>query len=153
MKQWPDSTKDLESHGEACENIHNFLERYWEGVEGIQPKDYTKFLEGYSDYDGVDEWEDNERASQEDYFKGFDDSPDGFNLVRTLSTPAIAYDDRDQGRNPLRMLISAVMAYGYTRGEAYAKVRITKEVKMELGRQIRELGTEVLTSAITLDGG
>jgi hypothetical protein len=137
MNSRPKTPKGLQGHGEECEAIHEFLLKYWEGLEGVQPKDFEEFLKDYCDYDGMEEWDEFCRKRQEDDFKGFDDSGAGsFNLVATLSLPHIAYDHTNQGRNPLRMLISAIMGYGFSRGEIYATERCRKKAYRDLALKL-----------------
>lgn len=136
MKRRPETAKKLESHSQSCEVICDFLEKYWLGLKSIKPKGYDELKKDYTDYDGIDEWDNNERGKQEDDFKGFDNGD--FNIVRALSAPHVVYDDLSQGRPPLRTLISAILAYGFEKGEIYGKEKGKTEGRHESIKQIKE---------------
>lgn len=136
MRRKPKSVKDLKDHGSESEELLNFLKKHWDGLDKVKPKGYDKFLKKYCDFDGMEEWEDNEKGHQEDEFKGFDDGDDGFNFVRMVSLPQVAYDDTCQGRSPIQMLISSCISYGFARGFLYGKERGIKDFKMDLASKL-----------------
>ena len=113
---------DLSGHEEECRALANFIEEFWEGTGKLKPKGYAKLAENYTDFDGMYEWEENEKQAQEEKFNAYDDATAGsFNFVGKVSLPHVVYDDIDQGRNPLMTLIGACVSYGFMRGELYGK--------------------------------
>lgn len=113
---------ELKGHEEECRALVSHLEKHWEGVKNVKPKGYDKLAKNYTDFDGIDEWEENKKVSQEKTFKAFNDSTAGdFNFVDKVSLPHVVYNDLDQGRSPLMTLVGACVSYGFMRGELYGK--------------------------------
>lgn len=139
MKPKPKNIDDLKSHESDSENILAFLRIHWDGLDNVKPKGYETSCKKYCDFDGMEEWDDNERGTQEDEFNGFDDGNDGVNFVRVVSLPHIIYDDLCQGRPPIQMLISACISYGFTRGHIYGKDAGIRLARQEISDHIKKL--------------
>ena len=137
MKPKPKTAKELPNFGKDVSALADYLLKHWDGLKNVKPKGFKKFEKGYSDFDGMEEWEDKERDNCEKEFKGFDDEGvSSFNFVRKISLPDVMYGDVCQGRSPLYTLISACVAYGHMRGEIFMK---DKAVEDERTRLIGEL--------------
>lgn len=122
MRKQPKTFEEHLDHESDVDALVEYVTARWSGLEDVKPHGYDKFIEDYTDFDGMDEWETNERIKEEEAFAGFDDEGVGsFNFVRNVAIPSIAYDDICQGREPLRMLFSAIMSYGFAKGQLYGE--------------------------------
>ena len=77
-------------------------------IKNLKPKGYDAFLEDYIDYDGMEEL--NERELIDDY-DGMDFSAlcsGEFPII--VSLPHVAYNDTNQGRKPLQVLVNAIFS-------------------------------------------
>lgn len=142
MKPKAKKYTDLSGHEEECLALTNFIEKFWEGADKIKPKGYAQLAKDYMDFDGCDEWAENEKEAQEKTFKAYDDATGGsFNFVGKVALPNVVYDDLDQGRNPLMTLIGACVSYGFMRGELYGKHETfpNKEIIVSMAKTIVSL--------------
>jgi hypothetical protein len=99
-----------------AEAIYNYLMKNW--MIKAKPKGYDKYLKTYTDYAGMDELD--EEALQKS-FEGHGDAPTvSHPFVTSVSLPHVAYDDTNQGRNPLRVMIAAVLTHGILFGQRMA---------------------------------
>lgn len=97
--------------------VEKYLEKYWD--IDAKPRGYKDFCEDYTDFKG--QGEDDDRLLEE--FKGInDETATMFAFPIAASLPHIAYDDICQGRNPLMMLISHLIAYGIGYGKKLAEI-------------------------------
>lgn len=110
-----------------------FIKKRWNGVTSLKPKGYKKFTENYEDWDGMGEWQENEKEKEEKAFEGFDDAGVRCdNIVGKISTPQVAYSDICQGSEPNRSLIGAILSYGMGIGAKLALKESTKKMKEEV---------------------
>lgn len=92
----------------------NWIKKHWDIGEPA-PKGYAEYMEDYEEFNGMEELDEKQIMKE---FKGLDDSGAGnFSFPMSMSLPHIAYDDRGQGRNPLRMLVSCIFTYGIRYGQ------------------------------------
>jgi len=126
MKDLKDvETDDIIGFSDTMEGIFKYIKKNWEGE--IKPKGYDKFMEGYSDFDGIDEI-DVKALNKE--FKGYNDATAGsfgFHIKTTL--PHVAYDDACQGRKPLEVLMGACLSHGMIIGEKRAQMKSEEAIK------------------------
>lgn len=109
--------KKLISFAQDADALTDHLKRNWDGLNDVKPKGWSDLEENYSDFDGYDEWKERFQADQEDKFDGFNnETASSFNFVAQTALPNVMYDDQCQGREPIRILVSAAMAYGQYRG-------------------------------------
>lgn len=79
-------------------------------LDNLKPKGYDEFLKDYDDYEGMEELDCN---ALEEEFEGIDASEcRSHSLPVRLSLPHVAYDDTNQGRNPLRVLVGTIYSQG-----------------------------------------
>ena len=123
---------DINNFSTIADAVYNYIMKYWTGT--IKPKGYKKFLENYEDYAGM---EDIDHAKLEDEFKGFKDGGAcSFPFPIKVSLPHVAYDDTNQGRNPLRTLISACLGQGLVIGQKRGELNSLKALEI-LERSIK----------------
>lgn len=76
------------------------------------PKGYEEYIESYEEYDDM---------GDEKFYLDFDGlldtSASASPINDKLSMPQVAYDDTQQGREPLHTLIGAVLSYGIAIGK------------------------------------
>ena len=123
MHPKPKTITELQAIGDyeaQCLALLEHLALHWDGIDDIKPKGYAEFLKDYEDFQGIEEWGINERPKQEAVFNGFDNSTaGGFNFIGSTCLPHVAYDDTNQGRPPIMVLIGACVSYGMAIGEIY----------------------------------
>lgn len=116
--------RKLTSFGRDADALTDHLKRNWDGLDDVRPKGWDDLEENYSDFDGYDEWMEKFQDDQEDKFDGFDNgTASSFNFVAQTALPNVMYDDKCQGREPIRILVSAAMAYGQYRGAIIQRVK------------------------------
>ena len=116
--------EELNDFSAIADSLYNYIKKHWTG--SIKPKKYKEFLEDYEDYAGMEELNTKEL---EESFKGFIDSTAAsFSFPVKTSLPHVAYDDTNQGRCPLRVLISACLSHGLIIGEQRGKLKAAKAV-------------------------
>jgi len=117
MAKDPDKIKNFNEldYSKHAEILVKFIKKNWD-IGKPAPKGYKEFLKNKeSDYEGMEEL-DEEKIMKS--FKGFDDSSAGSNAFPIrMSLPHIAYDDTEQGRDPLTMLVSCILTYGMKYGQ------------------------------------
>lgn len=124
------SDNDLMNFSDIADSLYDYIKLTWNA--NVSPKGYKKFLESY---DETNDWDVNHEKMIKD-FKGLNDT--------TASTPSfplkleinnVAYDDKEQGRNPLRVLIGAILCHGMEIGEERAK----RELKNKFSDRVKFL--------------
>ena len=146
MLKKPKNPVNLPDYGEVIDSMIEIFNETWEGVENLKPKNYTEFTKEYNDFDGIEEWELNNRKIMEDKFKGIDDtSVCSSNFVRHISLPDVAYNDICQGRNPSNSFVSACVHYGVSLGEVinvkdtiYRIAMLESRIKNVIRKYIKE---------------
>ena len=124
------ATGDFEAH---CLALCEHLTQHWDGIDTLKPKGYDEFLVDYEDFQGIEEFAEKTRPGQEAVFNGFDSSSaGGFNFVTNVSLPHVAYDDTNQGRPPLMVLIGACVSYGAIMGEVSGAKTGKQELMLKL---------------------
>jgi hypothetical protein len=105
MKRLDECTLDqLKDFTNIVEPLVDYIKETWEG--SILPKGYKEFINNYEEYKGMND-------VNIDCFTGFvNDTATSYSFPVATSIPHIAYDDREQGRDPLQMLISSCVSYG-----------------------------------------
>lgn len=110
----------------SCNASLDDLSSQFKGLDTLKPKGYVEFTENYVEYDGMD------TLDQEALGKDFDghdfSGAGGFPLPEALSLPCIAYDDLDQGRDPLSVLLMRL----FHQGVKIREYNNTHELKLEL---------------------
>ena len=91
---------------DATSAIVKHVRKYWDA--SVAPKGYAEYKLNYQDYQDMDET----IASVEDFDGIVDDLTRGLPISTSLSLPHVAYDDTNQGRDPLTVLIGSCIAYG-----------------------------------------
>jgi len=104
-KKLNEGTKEeLANFGDIVDPIVEYIKDTWEG--DFKPKGYKEFIDNYQDYEGMN-------TVNIDNYKGFlDGTATSYSFPVATSLPHIAYDDLEQGRDPLQMLISSCISYG-----------------------------------------
>lgn len=114
---------ELNSFEKIANSLYDYIKLTWD--VNVNPKGYKEFMDSYEEGKGYDEV-DNEKIQKE--FNGINDttvcSPP-FPFKIEISN--VAYDDKEQGRNPLQVLIGAILSYGMTIGEERTKRKLKKE--------------------------
>jgi len=84
------------------------IRKFW-NWRGLKPKGYKQYLENYQDYQDMDEL-----IESVEKFKGIEDDTGvcSFSFPYRVSKPHVAYDDTNQGHDPLSVLISSCITYG-----------------------------------------
>lgn len=99
-----------------AEALYSYFMKNW-SIKA-KPKGYDKFLETYTDYAGMDDLD--EEALQKS-FDGHGDAPvTSFPFVTAVSLPHVAYEDTNQGRDPIRCLIASILTHGILIGQRLA---------------------------------
>jgi len=113
----PDGIKKFEelNYSGHAEILIKWIKEHW-NVGNPKPKGYKEFLaKKESDFEGLEELDEKQLLKD---FPGFDDSSAGSNAFPVkMSMPHIAYDDTQQGRDPLTMLVSNIFSYGIRYGQ------------------------------------
>jgi hypothetical protein len=105
---------DLNYFEDIANAVYDYIKKTWKCK--VAPKGYKAFTADYEEYDGMEEVDHNAIKKA---FKGFDDETAGSpSFPFKIAMPNVAYDDKEQGRNPLRCLIGAVLGYGMAIGKA-----------------------------------
>lgn len=88
------------------------------------PKGYQEYRDQYEEYDDM---------SDEKFYLDFDGlldtSASGSPINDKLSMPQVAYDDTQQGRDPLQTLIGAVLSYGIAIGKRQEQTNPNSKTK------------------------
>ncbi|CAG7579689.1 MAG: hypothetical protein SLAVMIC_00016 [uncultured marine phage] len=116
MKNIKDATLDeINDFSEIAAPLVKFIRDNWS--TDVKPKDYDEFMEDYEEYKG---------QGEDQYELDFDGLLDGggysFPFPVKLATPYVAYDDNEQGRDPLQVMVGAILAYGISIGERREKL-------------------------------
>lgn len=115
IKEAPDS--DVMNFSDIAESLYNYIKLTWD--VDVKPKGYKEFIETYDEGKGMGD-QDNKKIVED--FTGLDDA--------TASSPSfpfkleianVAYDDNEQGRDPLEVLIGAILSHGILIGTEQAK--------------------------------
>jgi hypothetical protein len=88
----------------------------------VKPKGYDNFLETYEDYEGMDNIDEDALQAE---FNGHDSgfSVCGLPFPVALTKEHVAYDDTNQGRNPLECLVGAIYGYGLQFGQVIESIK------------------------------
>ena len=106
--------------GKHADALVKYIKKYW-NISAV-PKGYKEFCKDYIDFKGQDEAANKEQEMLKE-FEGHDgDGSMAFSFPMTISLAHTAYDDKCQGRNPLRVLIAAIFSYGMQYGMRYERV-------------------------------
>ena len=98
---------DLSSFSNLCDSLVKHVKKTW-NVRAVAPKGYKKYRETYEDFKDMDNLPDSINK-----FDGItDEGVSSFDFPTTISMPHIAYNDTNQGRSPLEVLIGACVSYG-----------------------------------------
>lgn len=133
----PKTTKELQAlgyFGDDIAKIIKWLKKYWTGLKALKPKGYKEYLKDYTDYKDM-----GSQMIQDaiDDYEGWDDGTvTDFSLPEKLTLPHIAYDDTNQGRDPLTMFISAMVQHGFAIGKLYGSEERAKGIENRLGHAI-----------------
>jgi len=104
--------------------LTKFLSTGWE--ISAQPKGYAAYLKDYRDYQGMEDLDEEALLKS---FEGHDGAGTvSLPFVLQVSLPHVAYDDKNQGRRPLDVLIGAILSYGMLLGKRMAEVDTRSEV-------------------------
>jgi len=102
--------KEVSYFDDLIQPILKMVKDNWD-VEAL-PKGYKEYVETYEEYDDMDD----EKFELE--FDGLlDTSASNVPINDKLSIPQVAYDDTQQGRDPMHTLIGAVLSYGIAIGK------------------------------------
>lgn len=104
--------EELMDFSEIVEPLVKYIRKIW-NWKGFKPKGYKAFKANYNDYDG-----DDQAQMWADKFDGINTSTAssfGFHDQTTLNH--VCYDDVNQGRDPLHVLIGACVSFGLNVGE------------------------------------
>jgi hypothetical protein len=108
--------------------ILRFIKKRW-NIKA-EPKEYRKYIKNYQDYQDMDTLDEKALLKA---FKGHGDggvcSPP---FVTRVSLPHVAYEDKGQGRKPLRTLLGAVLGHGMLLGERIATLDPHSDLGMKM---------------------
>ena len=123
MKNLKSAKLDDLNYFEGIANpIYDYIKKTW--ICKVAPKGYKAFVTDYNEYDGMEDI-DNDAITKA--FKGYDDvSACSPSFPFKISMPNVAYNDKEQGSNPLRSLIAAILGYGMAIGKAREIHQTTK---------------------------
>ena len=105
MKKMTEMTEHDLRFEDVVSPLVKWIRKKW-NWKGLKPKNYKKYLANYQDYQDMEDLE----------IKDFEGALN--NNVMSLTFPEqtsichVAYDDTNQGRDPLNVLISASVTYG-----------------------------------------
>lgn len=136
MKEHVDQAElgKLRNFPALMEPIMEYIRETWEG--NLLPKGYEEYLEDYEEYKGMGTR--NERKAK-NAFNGVSDDGVSYPFPVRISKPHVAYDDREQGRDPLETLVGAIFAYGLIIGDARTKKKITKDNEARHERWVEKM--------------
>lgn len=119
---------------DKVEHLVKYIKRFW-NWKGLKPKGYKKYLENYQDYQDMDTCKDHEK------FTGIhDDHTMSNSFPVNCSLPHVAYDDTNQGRDPLKVLIQSCVSWGARLGEETEKRKLKARMehfKESQGRMLK----------------
>lgn len=96
----------------------------------LRPKGWKKLAKNYSDFDGQEEYCDNQQDIDDAAFKGIDSATAGsFPFQARIALPYVMYDDKCQGRKPLHTLVGAVVGHAYVVNMKNNTATILNEVR------------------------
>lgn len=108
------SLEELQDFEKISKSIIDFIKINWDVK--AKPKDYAEFLKDYEEGKCMGE--------MVPEFKGFDDSTASKpSFASLMSTPSVAYSDKEQDRNPLHTMISSILAHGILIGERRGELK------------------------------
>jgi hypothetical protein len=105
MKKMTEMTENDLRFEDVVSPLVNWIRKKW-NWKGLKPKNYKKYRANYQDYQAMDELD----------IKNFEGALN--TNIMSLTFPEhtsichVAYDDTNQGRDPLTVLISASVTYG-----------------------------------------
>ena len=95
------------------------------------PNGYPAFIANYDDFDGQEEYCNQQQTIDESEFHGTDASEcRSFPFPATVAMPYVAYDDLCQGRKPIIMLVSAILAQGLGHTQELNNSEIKEVIKL-----------------------
>lgn len=102
----------------------------------LRPKGWKKLAKDYNDFDGQEEYCDNQQEIDDAAFKGINSGTAGsFPFQARVALPYVMYDDKCQGRKPLQTLVGAVLAHAYAvnvRNNTATVLNEISDLKVEL---------------------
>jgi hypothetical protein len=105
MKKMTEMTENDLRFEDVVTPLVKWIRKKW-NWKGLKPKNYKKYLENYQDYQDMEDLE----------IKGFEGALNNnvmsFTFPEQTSICHVAYDDKNQGRDPLTVLVSASVNYG-----------------------------------------
>jgi len=119
MKKMTEMTENDLRFEDVVTPLVEWIRKKW-NWKGLKPKKYKKYLENYQDYQDMDDLD----------IKRFEGALN--NNIISLTFPEqtsichVAYDDTNQGRDPLTVLISASVTYGMSIHRQRVKLGNTK---------------------------
>jgi len=105
MKKMTEATSADLRYSDLIAPLVKWIRSNW-NWKGLKPKGYKKYLASYEDYQDMEE-------IKVDSFVGIvNNNVMSLTFPEHTSIPHVAYDDTNQGRDPLTVLISASVTYG-----------------------------------------
>lgn len=138
------SMKELGNFRIICAPLVKYIRKTW-AWKSLKPKRYEKFKRTYEDHDG-----DSLSEKQAKKFRGIDDETAcSFSFPVKTALPQVCYDDVNQGRDPLHVLISSCVSFGLSIGEERARRKrvISQDKRSEETRKHCARVRDVLTKA------
>lgn len=92
----------------------------------LKPKGWSELAKNYSEYDGMEEFDD-QKAKEE--FKGTQfELASSYSFEIRIALPHVMYDDKEQGRKPLEVLVGAVLGHACCVSENNNATKMLKEL-------------------------
>lgn len=130
---------DNENHLTYSTNVEamvKFFKKFWDIK--VRPKGFLKLRRGYSDFDGMEEYDYEPLIKA---FKGFNNSTAGsMSFPEQLSVPHVVYNDVCQGRDSLESMIGAIFSYSFQCGAKYQQLKYEKSFKSSIENHKKMVG-------------
>lgn len=113
------------------QHLVKYIKKFW-NWKSLAPKGYKKYLSTYEDYQDMETCKDHEA------FTGLlDSSATGLPFPMACSIPHIAYDDTNQGRDPLTMLMMSCVSWGARLADEQNKRKNKSKAENAINTQLR----------------
>jgi hypothetical protein len=106
--------RDDWDYEKVAKSITNQIKNHFPESDKLKPNGWDKFKKNYSDYAGMDKF-DSAKAKQE--FGGMHSGIGCHPFEVRVALPYVMYDDINQSRKPLEVLVGAVLTHAYVMNE------------------------------------